>query len=130
LITKIRIYYLIYYYHILLKKHGIKYVCNKINSENKNIIFKKESLSIEEIMCICSDIERIRASHVLKEKALCLHRSLVGFKLLREKGVDVNLCIGVAKRDFEAHAWLVYEDLIINDSESYVNDNFNMIFQI
>ncbi|WP_286925405.1 MULTISPECIES: lasso peptide biosynthesis B2 protein [Lysinibacillus] len=56
--------------------------------------------------------------------AQCLHRSLIGFKLIRKKGIPVQLIIGVKKFPFSSHAWLVYEDKVINDvqsvSQSYI----------
>ncbi|EWG08613.1 lasso peptide biosynthesis B2 protein [Cytobacillus firmus] len=126
MLTKIKIYYLFTYYHILLKKHGIKFLFNKLSGVQKPA--KEMDFSFNEIKKLCMEIEEVRAKHVLKDKALCLHRSLVGYKLLREKGIDINLCIGIAKKDFEAHAWLLYENEVINDDENYVS-NFNIIFQ-
>lgn len=126
MLTKIKIYYLITYFHILLKKHGIKFLFNKLSGVQKPT--KEMDFSLNDIKKICMEIEEVRSKHVLKDKALCLHRSLVGYKLLREKGIDINLCIGISKKDFEAHAWLLYENEVINDDKNYVS-NFNIIFQ-
>jgi hypothetical protein len=44
-------------------------------------------------------------------KATCLKKSLVLFRILRRRGVQVELRLGVAKRDgeFMSHAWLEWQ---------------------
>lgn len=53
----------------------------------------------------------------------CLQRSFTAFLMLRWRGIPVNLCIGVSKFRFRAHAWLEYRGLVVNDdpkvSQSY-----------
>jgi len=48
-------------------------------------------------------------------RAKCLEQSLTLYYLLRRQGVAVKYCQGVQPYPFQAHAWLEYRDLIIND---------------
>lgn len=50
-------------------------------------------------------------------RANCLQRSFVLWWLLRRRGIDTQLRIGVRKRGarFEAHAWLEYDGIVLND---------------
>lgn len=53
-------------------------------------------------------------------KAECLHRSFLGFRFVRSKySIPVDLVIGVKKFPFSSHAWLVLNDININEEESY-----------
>jgi transglutaminase superfamily protein len=47
----------------------------------------------------------------------CLHRSLALWWLLGRRGIDSRLQLGLRKHDgrFEAHAWVEYGGLIVND---------------
>lgn len=49
----------------------------------------------------------------------CLERSLALWWLLRRRGLSGQLRIGVRKREgkFEAHAWVEFEETVLNDSE-------------
>jgi len=50
--------------------------------------------------------------------ATCLHRSLTLWALLRLQGIEARLIFGVHKPEnhFEAHAWVEYDGLVLNDS--------------
>jgi hypothetical protein len=50
-------------------------------------------------------------------RATCLPRSLVLWCLLRRRGIDADLRIGVRKEDgqFQAHAWVEYRGVALND---------------
>ncbi len=52
--------------------------------------------------------------------AQCLQRSLALRAWLRRQGIDVTLTIGVRKSNgsLEAHAWLEYAGIVINDSQN------------
>lgn len=58
------------------------------------------------------------ACHYHFLRAQCLHRSLIGFYFLKQRGIRVNLCIGVTKDAdaFQAHAWLEYEGMVLGES--------------
>lgn len=62
-------------------------------------------------------IVSIAAQHGLY-KATCLRRSLLVWGLLRRQGVQSKICFGVRMSDckLEAHAWLEYKGLVLNDS--------------
>lgn len=50
-------------------------------------------------------------------RASCLPRSLTLWWLLRSRGIDNDLCVGVRKEEgqFEAHAWVELRGLVLND---------------
>lgn len=55
------------------------------------------------------------ASALYPGRALCLEQSLVLYYVLRRQGVPVKYCQGVRPHPFEAHAWVEYGDLVLND---------------
>jgi hypothetical protein len=50
---------------------------------------------------------------------LCLQRSVVAARLLRNAGVDARLVIGYRAAPFLSHAWVEVEDRVVNDSQAY-----------
>ncbi|MBN1037035.1 lasso peptide biosynthesis B2 protein [Clostridium botulinum] len=51
------------------------------------------------------------ASELYPFNAKCLHRTLIGYKLLRKKyNFPVKFVIGVKKFPFDSHAWLKWND--------------------
>ena len=48
-------------------------------------------------------------------RALCLEQSLVLYWLLRGRGVAVRYSQGVIPSPFQAHAWIEYHGVVIND---------------
>lgn len=53
-------------------------------------------------------------------KADCLPRSLALASLLRRRGFDAEICFGVEKLPFRAHAWVEASGLVINDTPNYI----------
>jgi Transglutaminase-like superfamily len=53
-------------------------------------------------------------------RAQCLERSLVLYYFLRRCGVPVVIRFGVQPRPFEAHAWVEYEGVPVNDVPEHV----------
>lgn len=53
-------------------------------------------------------------------KATCLRRSLLVWWFLRREGIQSDLCFGVRMLDrkLEAHAWVEYNGVVVNDSRS------------
>lgn len=49
------------------------------------------------------------------KQALCLQRSAVLVRMLRQNGVPAQMIIGVQKLPFKAHAWVEVNGQIIND---------------
>jgi len=64
----------------------------------------------------------VAASHGIY-RANCLKKALVAQWLLRRRGIDTDLKIGVEKdlTLFNAHAWLEYRDQMLVDSEETRN---------
>jgi hypothetical protein len=58
------------------------------------------------------------ASQRVFPRATCLHRSLTLWSLLRAQGIEARLLLGARKSvsKFEAHAWIEYDGLVLNDS--------------
>jgi len=50
-------------------------------------------------------------------KADCIHKSFLGYKIVRKKfSIPVEIVIGIKKFPFAAHAWLVYKNMnFLND---------------
>jgi len=48
-------------------------------------------------------------------RARCLEQSLVLYYVLRRRGVSVKYCQGVRPYPFQAHAWIEYHGVVIND---------------
>jgi hypothetical protein len=55
------------------------------------------------------------ASLLLSSSQTCLRRSIAMVDYLYRRGVRADLIIGVKDRPFEAHAWVQYGDLVLND---------------
>lgn len=53
-------------------------------------------------------------------RALCLERSLTLWYLLASRGVAVELCLGVQRFPFAAHAWVSYLGEPLNDVREHV----------
>lgn len=50
----------------------------------------------------------------------CLPRSLALASLLRRRGIDAEICFGVEKLPFRAHAWVEASGFVVNDSPNYI----------
>jgi len=55
-------------------------------------------------------------------KARCLPRSMAAWWLLRRRGMDCELKLGVAPRDasIQAHAWVEYRGRVLNDEPAMI----------
>lgn len=55
-------------------------------------------------------------------RAPCLTRSLTLWWLLKQQGINSELCIGVRNKGnkFEAHAWLERDGIVLNDSIEHI----------
>lgn len=80
-----------------------------------------------EISSLINVIDKVCAAY--HREAQCLHRSFLGYRLLRKKyGMPVDLVIGVRKFPFAAHAWLMLNDSNVNEPEEYTS-NFIVILK-
>jgi hypothetical protein len=59
-----------------------------------------------------------RASTWYPKKALCLQRSAVTTCLLRARGVQASMVVGVRPMPLLAHAWVEVDGRVVNDSRS------------
>lgn len=73
-----------------------------------------QPLELDEAIELCRVVNGVGR----RVNAKCLERSLAARRLLLAKGVDAQLKIGVCRNEsgeFRAHAWLEYENVVIND---------------
>lgn len=87
-------------------------VTNPVRNQNL-----ADESSIEE----CREITRIvnSAAYHLPFKPTCLHKSLALWWMLQREGYPSKIILGAKKEgnQFEAHAWVEYQDVILNDTE-------------
>ena len=50
---------------------------------------------------------------------LCLQRSVVAARLLRQYGIDAQVVIGCHAAPFASHAWVEVDGRVVNDSSGY-----------
>jgi transglutaminase superfamily protein len=60
------------------------------------------------------------------KKVLCLQRSAVTVRLLRDHGIPAELVIGVQHLPFRAHAWVEVAGRVVND-RSYTSDMYAVL---
>ncbi|ASS88190.1 hypothetical protein GLN3_14920 [Geobacillus lituanicus] len=125
---KLKVFWTLFYIDYMLNKRGLKNTCEYMKSQ-KLKVKKVLSRDIEDICTLCNVINTACTKHLLKNKALCLHQSLVGFYILTKMGYDIRLCIGVSKKNFMAHAWLEYKGYIVNDTQD-IKETHNILFSI
>jgi hypothetical protein len=53
-------------------------------------------------------------------RALCLEQSLTLYYLLRRRGIDARLRLGVQPHPFGAHAWVEYAGAPVNDFPEHI----------
>ncbi|MBN8193400.1 lasso peptide biosynthesis B2 protein [Bacillus sp. NTK074B] len=126
---KIQVFFRLYYIDHLLKKRGLRETCELMKEKKLNSKSQKNSENIESLYLKCTQIDRTCSRHFLKKRALCLHKSLVGYQLLCKNEPSIYLCVGVAKKDFMAHAWLEKDGKVINDTQD-VKDTHNILYTI
>ena len=64
-------------------------------------------------------------------KATCLRRSILVWWFLRKENIPSEICFGVrmVNRTLEAHAWVEYQGVVINDSAS-VHENYQILHDV
>lgn len=104
--------------HLSLKLTGMKYTEKMLNSLSFTRENQEDQKNHLAIVIMTAKMVRI-ASHYQKF-ATCLRQSLVLWYLLKKQGINTKLCIGVRKEKdkFEAHAWLEYENIAINEIDN------------
>ena len=107
--------------HIFLKRYGFGETIKLYLEDLKNYNNISGNLNFDQIKKIILLIDKV--CFMFWGNAECLHRSLVGFKILRKQGVSVELVVGVKKFPFSSHAWLELNNEVINDLTS-IKDNY------
>jgi hypothetical protein len=77
--------------------------------------------SVERLPQVLATARMVRtAAQYYAPWANCLKKSLVLWWLLRRQGIASNLQIGVRREqgNFEAHAWVEYEGVVLNDTQN------------
>jgi hypothetical protein len=69
-----------------------------------------------------------RAQTYLFQQALCLQRSVVIARLLRQRGIAAELVIGAHLMPFKSHAWVEVQGRVVSDSQN-VQRYYEIIIQ-
>jgi hypothetical protein len=75
---------------------------------------------------VCAAVDR--AQVYLFRQALCLQRSVVTSRLLRERGVAAQVVIAAHMMPFKSHAWVEVNGVVVNDSQN-VQRYYDVIMQ-
>lgn len=93
-------------------------------SVTSNSYTRRESLEeIGSVLNAVSTASRFSVFHVR-----CLEQSMVVYRLLKQRGLQVSICVGVQKHPFCAHAWVEHDGRVINDSQQ-VKDKYCVILE-
>ncbi|MGS2750591.1 lasso peptide biosynthesis B2 protein [Bacillus zanthoxyli] len=126
MIKYIRIFYETFLVNYYLKKYEFGYVKEMYNEKYGDLKLSK-NVDNEEINLLLKRIDKV--CFWFMGNAQCLHRSLIGFKLLRQDGLPVQLVVGVRKFPFSSHAWVEFENNVINDVQT-VKETYTEVFRI
>lgn len=125
---KFNVFWRLFVIDYLLKKYGFKYSCELMKKQKQKII-KPQSVDHVDLKDFCFTLREICQNHILHNKALCLHQSLLAFILLSKKGIEIDLCFGVQPDSFSAHAWLEKDGIVINDDPK-IKGIYQLLFKI
>ena len=106
---------------VLLRGCGLRTFCAHAG---RCTIAPRPALSQAEIAATCARVDR--AARAYFRHAWCLQRSAAVVWLLRKRGVDCDLVLGVRSVPFAAHAWCEAAGEVINDVPS-VRDRYEVI---
>ena len=110
----------------------LKYINKKLNTVGVKYAEKIVSISKAKQRKIkCVDEKQLgemktvaetinRRSIGMKLTSPCLCKSILCYKRLIRKHYDVEMKFGFKTYPFEAHVWVEYHGMVINDSEEYV----------
>ncbi|MCU4930820.1 lasso peptide biosynthesis B2 protein [Bacillus thuringiensis] len=126
MIKYIRIFYETFLVNYYLKKYEFGYVKEMYNKKYGDLKLSKE-FDIKEGKALLKKIDKV--CFWFFGNAQCLHRSLIGFKLLRQQGLSVQLVVGVKKFPFSSHAWVECDGTVINDVQR-VKESYIEVFRI
>ncbi|WZX99284.1 lasso peptide biosynthesis B2 protein [Bacillus sp. FSL W7-1360] len=128
MISYIRVIYETLVVSYILRKYSFGYVADLYSSKYGNM---SSINTLEKHKHNCDTMLKVvdKVCFWFFGNAQCLHRSLIGFKLARKKGIKVQMVIGVKKFPFSSHAWLEYNNSVINDGQS-VRENYREVLRI
>ncbi|MGK0536945.1 lasso peptide biosynthesis B2 protein [Bacillus sp. 'calajunan'] len=109
-----------------MKKYDFGYVKEMYNQKYGSLKLSKET-NAKEITALLKKIDKV--CFWFFGNAQCLHRSLIGFKVLRRQGLPAQLVVGVKKFPFSSHAWIEHENKVINDVQK-VKESYVEVFRI
>lgn len=116
---KLQSFILLVYFEMILKRKGLKNACERIQSikTKKN----KNDYNEQKIVLICSTVNHVINKNILFPHAECLHKTLVGYHILKHRGVNIEFCLGVSSEgNFMSHAWLEFDGRVINDDQKNI----------
>jgi hypothetical protein len=99
-----------------LKHGGIDKVCRVLGSR---LVGTEGEVHDRLLIDACTRSVALAAAF-FPGRALCLERSLTLWYVLRSRGVPVELCLGVQKFPFAAHAWVAHRGDPLNDVPEHV----------
>lgn len=109
---KKRIFLLILYlsfYRFLIKKGRAKYLLGKSAKINSNSLSKKDKTLVLWYQKTLPKLTKKLPFH-----CSCLNQALAVRKLLSQKNITINLCLGVKDiESLKAHAWLEIDNILI-----------------
>jgi hypothetical protein len=118
-ISYVKVIYLVKKIDKQLKNNGFKIIYEKyLDNQKLNPLRNLIQDEIEFIERYLTAIDKVCFYFI--GNARCLHRSVVGYHIFREKKIPIDLVIGVSKKPFMSHAWLEYNGQVINDDEEYI----------
>ena len=122
----LKAYFMLLCIDIKLKLQGFARVWNWLtarNSPHAIIEFQNER---ELIASVCHTVQGAARFYI--RRIDCLEKSMAVYRLLRIRGIVVQLCIGVQKYPFYAHAWVEYQGEVVNDSQE-VKCRYNLLMK-
>jgi hypothetical protein len=98
-------------FDFILSRQSFDALCSRIRSwPVKTVCPRDHALAIQKE---CAAINR--ACIWYPKKTLCLQRSAVTTCLLRNRGIDARMVLGIQPTPLAAHAWVEVEGAIVND---------------
>ncbi|MFE0565770.1 lasso peptide biosynthesis B2 protein [Priestia megaterium] len=117
-----KVYFVIKGIDKILKTQGFKQIHNVYLNENISLMPLRDlnENDVEFIKLILEISEKICFSFF--GNARCLHRSLSGYHVFQQRGIPIDLVVGVSKKPFMSHAWLEFNGQVINDSPEFIEN--------
>jgi hypothetical protein len=112
---------LLLYFEFVMRFRGFKTLHDLVRSQ-KVRAFPAPTQCTTEILCRAVDL----ACVFYFKQVLCLQRSAVAAVLLRRKGWQAEMVIGVQIFPFKSHAWVEVQGTVVND-KPYMSDMYRTL---